>query len=62
LFDKEVFSLWLWMFSVYQIFRGLVFGLCFVFGLWFGFCLVEVVVVQRIFDVGCGWLTAGCGW
>jgi hypothetical protein len=22
----------------------------------------EVVVVQANFDVGCGWLTAGCGW
>jgi hypothetical protein len=49
------------MFSVHQILRRLVFGVCFVFGLWLGVCLVEVVVVQAIFDVACGWLTAGCG-
>jgi hypothetical protein len=48
------------MFSVHQIFRGLVFGLVFLFGLWFGFCLV--VVMQGIFDVSCGWLATGCGW
>jgi hypothetical protein len=47
------------MFSVYQIRRGLFFGLGFVFGLWFGVCLV--VVAQRVFDVGCDWLMAGCG-
>jgi hypothetical protein len=47
------------MFSVYQIFRRLVFELCFVFALWFEFSLVEVVVVQANFDVACGWLTAG---
>jgi hypothetical protein len=46
---------------MHQIFRRLVFGVCFVFAFWFGVCLVEVVVVQRIFDVSCDWLTAGGG-
>ena len=39
-----------------QPFFCLFFGFCFWFALWFGGCLVVVVVVGAVFDVGCGWL------
>jgi hypothetical protein len=42
-----------------QLRWGLVFGLCFLFGLWFGVCLV--VVVEAFFHIACGWLWIGCG-
>lgn len=32
-----------------QVFGRLLFGLCFLFGLWFGVCLVVVVVVDGSF-------------
>ena len=49
-------------FLVHKWAGRLVFGLCFVFGLLFGVCLVVVVVVGAFFHVGCGWLWIGCGW
>jgi hypothetical protein len=46
-------------FFVHNFAGRLVLKLVFWFGL--GFVLVVVVVVQRVFDVGCGWLAIGCG-
>jgi len=38
-----------------------VFWFCFRFALWFGVCLVEVVVVGGFFQHGCGKKPIGCG-
>jgi hypothetical protein len=41
---------------------GRVLASVFGFGLWFGVCLVVVVGVGAVFDVGCGCLWICCGW
>jgi hypothetical protein len=38
-----------------------VFKVYFWFALWFGVCLVEVVVVEAFFQHGCGTKSIGCG-
>jgi hypothetical protein len=62
------FWLWLWVFCVHNFAGRLVFVLVSWFGLFFGFCLVVVVVVGAVFDVGCGCtgkifmlVVTGCG-
>jgi hypothetical protein len=37
------------------------FKVCFGFGLWIWICLVEVVVVEALFQHGCSTKPIGCG-
>jgi hypothetical protein len=60
--STRVFLFWLLLeFCVRNHFFWLFLKVCFLFGLWFGFCLVVVVVVAAFFQHGCGTKTNGCG-